>query len=214
MRARALARAAQPVAALDLSHPHEPDLLTYIERATGENIRNCYQCGKCAAGCPLSAAMDLQPQQILRALQLGQTDLIFSSDTLWLCVSCQTCVTRCPCEVDLPRVMDALRAWAVVHHYAAAQREVVAFQRAFIKSIELTGRVYEIGLIGGYNMTSGHLLSGFDLAAPMLFKGKIKPLPQRVRAMDEVAGIFRRAKEVQEREAQPERAEGKKGGAH
>lgn len=211
---RSSQRSAQPVAALDLSNPNEPDLLTYIERATGENIRNCYQCGKCAAGCPLAAAMDLQPQQILRALQLGQPDLIFSSDTLWLCVSCQTCVTRCPCEVDLPRVMDALRAWAVVHQHATAQREVVAFQRAFIKSIELTGRVYEIGLIGGYNLTSGHLFSGFDLAAPMLLKGKIKLMPQRVKAMNEVAGIFRRAKELQEREAQPERAEERKGGSH
>lgn len=210
---RSSQRVAQPMAALDLSLSHGSDLLAYIERATGESVRNCYQCGKCAAGCPLSAAMDLQPQQILRLLQLGQTDLIFSSDTLWLCVGCQTCVTRCPCEVDLPRVMDALRAWAVVHHHPAAQREVVAFQRAFIKSIELTGRVYEIGLIGGYNLTSGHLFSGFDLAAPMLLKGKIKPLPQRVKDMDEVAGIFRRAKELQAREAQPERAEGEKGGA-
>jgi heterodisulfide reductase subunit C len=207
-------RRTQPEAALDLSIRHDPDLITYIEHATGENIRNCYQCGKCAAGCPLSAAMDLQPQQILRALQLGQTDLIFSSDTLWLCVSCQTCVTRCPCEVDLPRVMDALRAWAVVHHHAAAQREIVAFQRTFLKSIELTGRVYEIGLIGGYNLTSGHLFSSFDLAAPMVLKGKIKPIPQRVKAMDEVAGIFRRARELREREAQPQRAEEEKGGGH
>jgi len=211
---RSSQRAARSVAALDLSLPNEPDLLEYIERATGENVRNCYQCGKCAAGCPLSAAMDLQPQQILRALQLGQTDLIFASDTLWLCVSCQTCVTRCPCEVDLPRVMDALRSWAIVHHHAASQREVVAFQRTFIKSIELTGRVYEVGLIGGYNVTSGHLFSSFDLAAPMVLKGKIKPLPKRVKAMDEVAGIFRRAREVQEREAQPNRAKEAKGGSH
>ncbi len=211
---RSSQQAAQSVAALDLSLPNEPDLLEYIERATGENIRNCYQCGKCAAGCPLSAAMDLQPQQILRALQLGQTDLIFASDTLWLCVSCQTCVTRCPCEVDLPRVMDALRSWAIVHHHPAAQREIAAFQRTFIKSIELTGRVYEIGLIGGYNLTSGHLFSSFDLAAPMLLKGKIKPLPKRVKAMDEVAGIFRRAREVQQREAQPRSAGEEKGGSH
>jgi len=211
---RSSQRAAQSVAALDLSLPQEPDLLEYIERTTGENVRNCYQCGKCAAGCPLSAAMDLQPQQILRALQLGQTDLIFASDTLWLCVSCQTCVTRCPCEVDLPRVMDALRSWAIVHHHAASQREVVAFQRTFIKSIELTGRVYEVGLIGGYNVTSGHLFSSFDLAAPMVLKGKIKPLPRRVKAMDEVAGIFRRAQEVQQREARSGRAQEEKGGSH
>jgi heterodisulfide reductase subunit C len=158
--------------------------------------------------------MDLQPHQILRALQLGQADLIFASDTLWLCVSCQTCVTRCPCEVDLPRVMDALRAWAVLHRLPAAQREVTAFQRAFLKSIELTGRVYEAGLIGGYNLTSGHLFSSFDLAAPMLLKGKVRLAPQRVRAMNEVAGIFRRARALEAELARPEPAAVEKGGVH
>jgi heterodisulfide reductase subunit C len=158
--------------------------------------------------------MDLQPQQVLRALQLGQVDLIFASDTLWLCVSCQTCVTRCPCEVDLPRVLDALRAWAVFHHLPAAQREVTAFQRAFLKSIELTGRVYEAGLIGAYNLASGHLFSSFDLALPMLLKGKVRPVPQRVRAMNEVAGIFRRAKELEAESTQLEAAATEKGGAH
>ncbi len=195
--------AAQSSAPLNLSTAHDPDLLQFVERISGQDVRACYQCGKCAAGCPLASAMDLPPQQVIRALQLGQPDLALDSDTLWLCVSCQTCVTRCPCEVDLPRLMDALRVWAIANGRLPAQREVAQFHRVFLKSIELSGRIYEVGLTGGYNVTSGHLFNGFDLALPLIRKGKIKPLPQRVRAQAEIAGIFRRAEEVRTREARP-----------
>lgn len=194
---------AQSLAPLNLSTAHDPDVLQFVERLSGQDVRTCYQCGKCAAGCPLATAMDLAPQQIIRALQLGQPDLALDSDTLWLCVSCQTCMARCPCEVDLPRLMDALRVWAIANGRLPAQREIAQFHRVFLKSIELTGRVYEVGLTGGYNLTSGHMFTGFDLALPMVRKGKIKPLPQRVRARTEVAGIFRRAEELRAREARP-----------
>jgi heterodisulfide reductase subunit C len=110
-----------------------------------------------------------------------------------MCVGCQTCVTRCPCEVDLPRVMDALRTYALATRRPVAMREVAVFHQVFLKSIELLGRVYEVGLIGGYNTLSGHLFDSMDLGLPMFLHGKIKAIPQRVRARREVAEIFRRA---------------------
>jgi heterodisulfide reductase subunit C2 len=189
--------------ALDLSAGPAGDVAEYVARTTGQDLRACYQCGKCAAGCPVAAAMDLAPQQVIRALQLNQPDVALESDTVWLCVGCQTCVTRCPCNIDLPKVMDALRAYSVATGRVAAERDVARFHAVFLKSVELTGRVYEIGLIGGYNLTSGHLFSSVDLAGPMLAKGKIKPMPQRVKAMDEVAGIFRRAAAARAEDARP-----------
>ncbi len=129
--------AAQSSAPLNLSTAHDPDLLQFVERISGQDVRACYQCGKCAAGCPLAPAMDLPPQQVIRALQLGQPDLALDSDTLWLCVSCQTCVTRCPCEVDLPRLMDALRVWAIARGRLPAQREIAQFHRVFLILKEL-----------------------------------------------------------------------------
>ncbi len=177
------------------------EVFAWVEAASGQKLRECYQCSKCAAGCPLGRAVDLSPQQIVRALQLGQPHLALDSRGLWMCVGCQTCVTRCPCEVDLPRVMDALRAYALATHRPVALREVAVFHRVFLKSIEMLGRVYEVGLIGGFNTLSGHLFDSMDLGWPMLVRGKIKPLPPRIRARREVAAIFaraeaRRAKEV------------------
>jgi heterodisulfide reductase subunit C2 len=186
------------------------EVVAYVEAASGQSLRECYQCSKCSAGCPVGRAVDLSPQQIIRALQLGQADLALDSRGLWLCVGCQACVTRCPCEVDLPRVMDALRSYALATRRPAALRTVTVFHRVFLESIERLGRVYEVGLIGGFNTLSGHLFDSVDLGWPMLVRGKIKLVPPRIRARREVAGIFARAeaRRSQEREAaRPARAE-------
>jgi heterodisulfide reductase subunit C len=89
--------------------------------------------------------------------------------------------------------MDALRAYALATRRPAALREVTVFHSVFLESIKRLGRVYEVGLIGGYNTLSGHLFDSVDLAWPMLVRGKVKPLPPRVRARRDVTAIFERA---------------------
>jgi heterodisulfide reductase subunit C len=79
-----------------------------VEEISGEDLLACNQCGKCSAGCPVAAAMDMLPSQVIRMAQLGMTEVL-QSRTIWICASCLTCVTRCPKGVDLPRLMEALR---------------------------------------------------------------------------------------------------------
>jgi len=79
-----------------------------IEDISGQDLLACNQCGKCSAGCPVVAAMDLLPSQAIRLAQLGMEEVL-ESNTIWICASCLTCVTRCPKGVDLPRLMEALR---------------------------------------------------------------------------------------------------------
>jgi len=86
------------------------DLLARVQEISGQNLYACYQCGKCAAGCPVVTEMDVLPSQIIRLLQLGQGEVVFASKTMWLCASCLTCSARCPKGVDVAKVMDALRA--------------------------------------------------------------------------------------------------------
>ena len=80
--------------------------LTEVEALSGQKILECYQCGKCTAGCPTAFAMDYPPNQILRAIQLGMRDTVLSSKAIWLCASCETCGTRCPQDVDFPRIFE------------------------------------------------------------------------------------------------------------
>jgi heterodisulfide reductase subunit C len=42
-----------------------------VEEISGQNLLACNQCGKCSAGCPVVAAMDILPSQVIRMAQLG-----------------------------------------------------------------------------------------------------------------------------------------------
>jgi len=76
---------------------------------SGEEVRSCYQCGKCSAGCAMTSMMDLLPHQVIRLVQLGQVEEALASRTIWLCASCLACSARCPRGVSLPNVMESLR---------------------------------------------------------------------------------------------------------
>jgi heterodisulfide reductase subunit C len=79
-----------------------------VTEISGQALLACNQCGKCSAGCPVVFAMDRLPSQVLRLAQLGLEEAL-EAETIWICASCQTCLSRCPRGVDLPRVMEALR---------------------------------------------------------------------------------------------------------
>ena len=80
-----------------------------VKRLSNEDVSRCYQCGKCTAGCPVAMEMDIMPNQVMRLIQIGVKDWVLSSSTIWLCLSCETCSTRCPEDIDLAKVMDTLR---------------------------------------------------------------------------------------------------------
>ena len=75
-----------------------------------ENAYKCYQCKKCTSGCPVARYADMHPAMIMRAVQLGQFDMIFDDRFIWLCTGCETCTTRCPQGIDIATIIDELIA--------------------------------------------------------------------------------------------------------
>lgn len=184
-----------PVLTLDLK---ERPFAEQIQRRLKVDVRECYQCGRCTAGCPVAYAMDAGPHRILRGIQLEQYDWVLDRNTHWICASCVTCTTRCPCEIDVARIMDGLRELSFETGHPPSERTVKVFHQVFLQWIRLTGRMYEAGLIGLYNLRSGRLFDSADLALPMLTHGKIDLLPKRYPGRDEVNRIFERVAAMEE----------------
>ncbi|MDH5398976.1 MAG: heterodisulfide reductase-related iron-sulfur binding cluster [Cyclobacteriaceae bacterium] len=80
--------------------------------ANAESMGWCYQCGNCVPVCPVDNVGEYGPRKIFRSLQLG-VDL-FTSDELWKCTSCAQCLRVCPKEVDMIKIMPAIREEAVL----------------------------------------------------------------------------------------------------
>lgn len=154
----------------------EHSLAQIVADHIGENAYLCYQCVKCTSGCPLVEHMDMNPNQVLRALQLGD-ESVLESKTIWICASCQTCTTRCPQGIDIAAIMDELRIEAKKRGIEPALPAVDKFGRLFITDIKLMGRLYEVGLMGGLNLLTGNLFKDMDLAKEMLKRRKLSILP-------------------------------------
>ncbi|MCX7018741.1 MAG: 4Fe-4S dicluster domain-containing protein [bacterium] len=171
-----------------------------IDTAGEIRVQDCYQCGKCTAGCPVAGHMDVMPNQIVRLAQMGMEDRAMLSESVWLCVSCQTCTTRCPKSVDCAGVMDAMRQLSAGRDAVApAMRNTLIFMRAFLDNIRRNGRLNELELVGQFK-TAGFFSS---LSIPFLFKDamlgpkmmsrrKLRLLGKKVRDRAIVKRIFER----------------------
>jgi len=163
--------------------------LKEIVHESGVEAKKCYQCGKCSGGCPVAFAMDNTPREIMRFLQLSMVDEALKSHTIWLCASCQTCSERCPQEVDIAKVMESLRIIAKQKGFIN-EKKIDLFHELFLKSVESNGRVHELGLILGSNILGLQPLKDAGYGLPMFAKGKISPLPHRIKDNGEVKKIF------------------------
>ena len=137
--------------------------------------------------------MDYTPNQVIRMVQLGMKDELLKSNTIWICASCSTCSTRCPCNVEVAHVMESLRIMAGRSGTAPAGKAkyVEIMYNALLSTVEKYGRTYEVGLVLQNNLRSGKLFNGADMGMPMLQKGKLKPSPSKVKARLKLPGSFR-----------------------
>jgi heterodisulfide reductase subunit B len=164
------------------------DLANVIQEATGQNVYLCYQCVKCSSGCPLAEHMDIMPNQVMRAIQLGDKGVL-ESKTIWLCASCQTCTTRCPQGLDIAGVMDALRIEAKRQGLPPTIPEVDKFSTLFLRNIGLLGRLHEVGLMAGMNLMTGQLMKDMDMGLEMLKRRKLKLVPTITRPPKKVKPV-------------------------
>lgn len=114
--------------------------LLVAAEAGGENIKKCFSCGTCTAGCPVREVTDrYNPRKIIRMALLGMKKEVLSSQFIWLCSSCYTCFERCPQDVRIPELMNAIKNIAVREGYLpSAMKTQLDLLSSFGRLLEVT----------------------------------------------------------------------------
>lgn len=170
-------------------------LIVEIDRSSAQSIELCYHCHKCTAGCPVVEAMEFGPDRILRMVALEQRQAVLSSKDIWLCDGCYTCATRCPNDIDIAAVMDALRQFSLLEGYSAGERDTLLFHRLFMGVVERFGRSHEAVMLGLFKVFS-HVpfLNDLDAGLNLFLRGKVPLLPKNNGAASAVRDIVRRSR--------------------
>ena len=178
-------------------------LLDQIEAVGPFQTGACFQCRKCTNGCPVTFAMDLYPDEVIRMVILGQRKTVLGCRTIWVCAACETCTTRCPNEVKIAEIMDCLKEMAIQEDVPTPQPQILALHETFLNNIKKWGRVYETALLPTYLFKSGELKHKWQagtyrhdikLGLQMLSKGRFPLLPKTINGKKEVRNILARPK--------------------
>jgi len=183
----------------------DPDyrLLEQIEAQGPFQAGACFQCRKCTNGCPVTFAMDLYPDEVIRLVILGQRETVLDCRTIWVCAACETCTTRCPNDVKIAELMDCLKEMAVHEGVPSSQPRIFALHETFLNNIKKRGRLYETTLLPAYLLKSGKLLDEWNsgtwrydlkLARQMFSKGRLPLLPKSIKGKSEVRNILAQRK--------------------
>lgn len=188
-----------PLLTINLASCRDQSFVEDVARESGQDLKSCYQCGNCTAGCAYTQDYDIPVHQVMRMVQLGMKDSVLSCRSIWLCATCQACTTRCPNNIEVAVVMDVLRHMARRAGHAP-ERLVKSFADGFLASVARHGRVFEAGLAACFAIKSGKPLQDAGLGPAMLSRGKLAFWPHEPggNAKAEVAAIFQRFLKDQE----------------
>ena len=177
-----------------------------VERLSGQNLSACYQCRRCAAGCPVGPETGVTPDKLIRMVLLGDREAALDNLLVWRCVACYTCGTRCPNSIHTSRITEALKYMSKKAGVKPALPDVASFHSAFVESTSRFGRVNEMGFMRQYQTEASlaklkqgrvgalaaELLGQMGLGLKMLMKKRmhLHKGGEKVSAMPEINRIF------------------------
>ena len=112
----------------------------------GEWVKMCMQCGVCSGSCPLGDAWEHPPQELFMMIRAGKRDQVLASESMWMCTSCYSCITRCPRGLPITHIMHGLANYANRLGIAPKMNPTRRFAKIFWDNIADTGRVNETKL--------------------------------------------------------------------
>lgn len=89
----------------------DPNLLHEMKEYGAVGIEKCFNCGNCTAICPLASDEYNFPRNVIRQVQVGQTEKMKTQLDPWLCYYCGDCSATCPKGAEPGETMMAARRW-------------------------------------------------------------------------------------------------------
>jgi len=184
-------------------------LTSEVEARSGQNLNACYQCRRCAAGCPVGEDTGVTPDRLIRMVLLGDREAALNNLLVWKCVACYTCGTRCPNNIHTARITETLKQMVKEKHLEPLTPKVAHFHSAFLTSASHFGRLNEMEFMGIYDMkNAGNSLSksgGFkafidDIKDQMNLAKAMSKLKRmhfgidRIKGLSEIKRLFAKAK--------------------
>ena len=167
------------------------------ETPNGEQIVHCLQCGSCSGSCPNGSEMEHTPRLLIALINAGERDRVLSSNTMWCCVSCYACTTRCPQRIPITDIMYTLKRVSL-REELAAETDAPALARTFTGLLDRYGRSFEFGLASRYYLFNKPLsmLRMGPLGLSMFTKGRMSLVPTKIRQLDQLQAIIKKAREL------------------
>ncbi|MBL0713207.1 MAG: 4Fe-4S dicluster domain-containing protein [Desulfosarcina sp.] len=139
--------------ALEFNPGPTKSFLDEVVERSGQPLTACYQCRRCAAGCSVGNETDnLTPNILIRMVVLGDRVRDLNNALVWKCVSCYTCGTRCPNDIQTARITETLKTMGKAEHLQPLEPKIADFHDAFVQSGLRWGRVNEVEFMGAYEM--------------------------------------------------------------
>jgi heterodisulfide reductase subunit C len=183
-------------------------LLDEVSARSGQNLQACYQCRRCAAGCPVGEETGVTPDRLIRMVVVGDREGALNNLLVWKCVSCYTCGTRCPNNIQTARITETLKKMSKEAHLKPLTPRIADFHKAFMTSTGHLGRVNEIELMAIYEtktlfkeLAKGNLKAMFEemksqgkLGAEMTKLKRMHFGMDRVKNRAEIKALYKKSK--------------------
>jgi len=150
--------------------------------------------------------MQFPPRTINAMVKAGMRDEILSSNSMWLCLSCYLCTERCPRGVKVTDIMYALKRMAIRYNGGNYWASTTVQERTFVDCVNLTGRLTEMGLTGGYFWRTNPLkaLTMIPLGLKLLSHHRLPLIPSRVKGMRELRAMIKKAQTLEREHLAPQ----------
>ena len=175
----------------------------------GNWVKMCMQCGVCSGSCTFGPHWEHPPQELFMLIRAGKREEVLTSNSVWMCTSCYSCIVRCPRDIPITHIMHGLASYAHRLGLAPKMNPTRKFSKIFWDNLVKTGRVNEMQLTIRLYLMNGlieGIKTGFsmrNIGLGMLLTKRLNPFKifgfGGCKGKKDIHRMLAKAKEIEDR---------------